>query len=142
MKVIDIAEVESLEVRPHVTINPRSYYMEPRVIGRDGGSGGVSSEEVEAIRREVTAIRNYAQSTAADLETLGSTVDELSDMIGSGDESLESLSDRVTTMENSTRTLNTLVQAANNNATQALNAVSTINNLVPATAAEVNVVCN
>lgn len=137
MEVIDITEVEPLEFRPIVTVNPKSYYLVPKVIGEGSGSGA-SSAELEKLKNELKEVRKYATNTATKLNSLSETVGDLSDQVEAGNDNVTSLSNRVTTVENQSGTFNTLIQAANTNATRALNAVS---DLVPATAAEVNATC-
>lgn len=138
MEVIDITEVEPLEFRPIVTVNPKSYYLVPKVIGEGSGSGGASSAELEKLKNELKEVRKYATNTATKLNSLSETVGDLSDQVEAGNDNVANLSNRVTTVENQSGTFNTLIQAANTNATRALNAVS---DLVPATAAEVNATC-
>lgn len=159
-----MTEVEPLSIRPTVIVNPRSYYLEPRVKRIETTTDEITIIYEQLIER-IAGVRNDLTATNSAVQTLNESVADVSGDLEAASDQIDDLSTRVGLIESSNASITSQVNSANTTANQALNkansmtesivhvtelaqqnaaAIASITfttDLIPATVAEINAVC-
>ena len=164
MSIVNMTEVEPLAVRPAVIVNPRSYYLEPRVKRIE-----TTTDEItiiyEQLMERITGIKSDVTATNANVRALNESIESISGDLEVTSDQINDLSTRVGSIESSNSSITAQVNSANSNAVQALNKANSMTesivrvtelaeqnalaianitfttDLTPATVAEINAVC-